>query len=57
MNTFLCLSKVEDEVKMNLFAYHTDLQLHHFECKENIEILKLIALIGCAFKLFELQHD
>ena len=27
---FLRLSKVEDEVKINLFAYHTDLPFLHF---------------------------
>ena len=49
INIFLCLSKVEDEVKINLFAYHTDLAFLHFSCKENIEISKLIPLIGFAF--------
>ena len=45
--------KAEDEVKLNLFAYHRDLLFHHFWCKENIEIFKLIALIEFAFKLLE----
>ena len=48
---FSMLIKSEDEVKLNLFAYHRDLLFHHFQCKENIEIFKLISLIEFAFKL------
>ena len=49
--------KIYYEVKINLFAYHTDLRYHHLQYEENIDISKLIAFIGFEFKIFEFQHD
>lgn len=56
MITFLCISKNNNEIEINVVAYHTDLHFHHLKCEENIKISKIIAFIRFAYKLFEFQN-
>ena len=54
---YIEIQRVENEIEINIVAYHTDLHFHQLKCKENIEISKIISFIRRAFKLFEFQND